>query len=164
MNIQKTALIPLEKYERIKACRTKTEVEPHHITTDDEESERLMLDKDMILQTMPKMYRSKGQALLNFIEKGKVLSWNDKGELVHKGKILPNSDIADLVKDAMREYKNFDPTGKEEFYNGLAETNIPLLLIDNRSKRELVIERKSKTLPRRKISDTSPKSPQWIHI
>ena len=172
MATQKMILIPLEKYERIKSSHTKIQIgsQPAQVQVameeikDDPESN--MLDKEMIIQTMPKMYRSKGQALLNFIEKGNVLSWNEKGELVHNGSVIPNSNIADLVKDAMREYKNFNPIGKDEFYKGLAQSNIPLLLIDNRSNRDLMMESKSKAVYGKKRRKEAPPNepPKWIYI
>ena len=163
MNTQKMVLVPLEKYERMKSSKAKiSEPAGVQITVEevDQDPQQSTLDKETILQAIPKMYKTKCHALLNFIEKGNVLSWNDKGELVYNTQSIPNSHIADLLKNAMREYNNFDPIGKEEFYRGLAQTNVPLLLIDNKDNRDLLVQGKSKT--KRETCHRQP--PQWIHI
>ena len=159
MNTQKMVLVPLEKYERMKSARVER-MEPKGVQIMVEEVQdeqpQSTLDKETIVQAIPKMYKSKCLALLNFIEKGNILSWNEKGELVYNGQIIPNSHIADLLKNAMREYKNFEPIGKAQFYEGLAQANVPLLLIENRDNRDSLVQSKSE--PKRRKSD------QWIHI
>ena len=38
-----------------------------------------------------------------------VISWNDNGQLVLEGSVVPNSNIVDLVNDVMRKRKGFNP-------------------------------------------------------
>ena len=38
-----------------------------------------------------------------------VMSWNDNGQLVLVGSIVPNSNIVSLVNDVMRKRKGFNP-------------------------------------------------------
>jgi hypothetical protein len=41
------------------------------------------------------------------------------------GKEIPDSNISDLVSDAMRARKNFNPKGAQEFFRGLSKINLP---------------------------------------
>ena len=50
-----------------------------------------------------------------------VISWNDNGQLVLEGSIVPNSNTVDLVNDVMRKRKGFNP----EHSNTLAKINVP---------------------------------------
>jgi hypothetical protein len=40
------------------------------------------------------------------------------------GKEIPDSNIADLVSDAMRSRRNFNPTGSKEFFRILSKLNV----------------------------------------
>ena len=181
MNIQKMVLVPLEKYERMKSCSRKDSPDGASVRvimedrTAEEKADPL-LDKEKILQAIPKMYKTKGQALLGFIENGNILSWNEKGEIQLRGQTIKNSHIADLLKDAMREYKDFNPIGKDEFYKGLAQSNVPLLLIENRDNRQRLLNGKSESdlttkyemQSERKKATSKPcrksQLSKWIHI
>jgi hypothetical protein len=41
------------------------------------------------------------------------------------GKEIPDSNISDLVSDAMRARKNFNPKRAQEFFRGLSKINVP---------------------------------------
>jgi hypothetical protein len=41
------------------------------------------------------------------------------------GKEISDSNISDLVSDAMRARKNFNPNGAQEFFRGLSKINVP---------------------------------------
>ena len=56
-----------------------------------------------------------------------VISWNDNGQLVLEGSIVPNSNIVDLVNDVMRKRKGFNPE-HSTFAKALAKINVPELL------------------------------------
>lgn len=189
MNVHKMVLVPLEKYERMKECgfrqRQDTEMKQGqdktiHMMTEvmedkeeEEEPEQKFqnsMDIEIIMQTIPKMYNKKGRTVLDFLQKGNVLSWNKNGEIIYRGRTIHNSHIADLLKDAMREHKGFIPVGKEEFNLGLAQSNVPLLLLENREKRQHVIEAQNqptrkKTKPNKTApSAGNPKPLAWISI
>jgi hypothetical protein len=65
----------------------------------------------------------------------KILSWNDRGELKYRGETLSGSHVTDLLKDSQYAYKNLTPLGKNEFYEGLRELNVPQSLIGNEQRR-----------------------------
>ena len=44
-----------------------------------------------------------------------VISWNDNGQLVLEGSIVPNFNIVNLVNDVMRKRKGFNPEHSNTF-------------------------------------------------
>ena len=44
---------------------------------------------------------------------------------------VPESNISDLVSDAVRGRKNFNPVGSKEFFNVLSKLNMPKDLVRN---------------------------------
>ena len=54
-----------------------------------------------------------------------IISWNDNGQLVLEGSIVPNSNIVDLVYDIMRKRKGFNPEHSNTFAKALAKINVP---------------------------------------
>ena len=96
------------------------------------------LSTDSILAAIPKQSRRDASAILQHIERTSDISWNDKGELVLKGKVVPYTHISDLLKDSFYQYKNWSAEGAPVFYQALAESNIPLGLIHNQQRRTLL--------------------------
>ena len=47
---------------------------------------------------------------------------------------IPDSNISDLVSDAMRSRKGFNPTGSKEFFQALSEMNVPKDLVRNQDR------------------------------
>ena len=86
----------------------------------------------MIVRGIPKTMKTRAQALLAHLkERGDVITWDDMGQVLLKGVLIPRSNISDLVSDAMRARKHFNPVGVREFYNVLNEINIPKDLVRN---------------------------------
>ena len=73
----------------------------------------------------------KAKVLIDKIKSRSDMRWNDKGELVYKRKVVPGSNIVDLVNDTMRKRKHFEATGWEVFATGLKEANVPQELVGN---------------------------------
>ena len=44
------------------------------------------------------------------------ISWDDSGEVKLEGETILQSNISDLISDAVRGRKNFDPMGVKEFF------------------------------------------------
>ena len=57
------------------------------------------------------------------------VTWNDKGEVTIEGGNIPGSNIVDLVKGQLKDYKDFHPVGLDIFLNKLEDTNVPLSLL-----------------------------------
>ena len=97
-----------------------------------EETPEDSLSTEMIVRGIPKTMKTRAQALLAHLkEREDVITWDDMGQVLLKGVLIPKSNISDLVSDAMRSRKHFNPVGVREFYNVLNEINIPKDLVRN---------------------------------
>ena len=56
-----------------------------------------------IVGTLPKTLQMKGRQLLS------AVTWNERGELIHKGVAIRGSNAVDLVHDLLRNRKTPDP-------------------------------------------------------
>ena len=103
-----------------------------------EEEETDSLSVEMIVRGIPKTMKSRAEALLAHLkERGDVITWDDMGQVLVDGVLIPKSNISDLVSDAMRSRKHFNPVGVREFYNVLSKINVPKDLVRNeRSRKE----------------------------
>ena len=81
--------------------------------------------------------RNKSLSLLYYLRKNKDIKWNKKGEILYKGKILPETNINHLIKHAMQNDKS-TPHGVKAFYRILEKANIPKKLISNKEGRHLM--------------------------
>ena len=76
--------------------------------------------------------KTRAQALLARLkEREDAITWDERGQVILKGTLIPKSNISDLVSDAMRSRKHFNPVGVREFYNVLYEINVPKDLVRN---------------------------------
>lgn len=87
--------------------------------------------------------RNKGTSLLRHLENNKNISWNEIGEIIYKGKKIPNSDILTLINHAIYNDES-EPVGMKIFYKVLANSNVPKLLISNKKGKEIMKERKER--------------------
>ncbi|KAI8515561.1 hypothetical protein Bbelb_063740 [Branchiostoma belcheri] len=65
--------------------------------------------------------------LLNVIKHkgGDILDYNQHGELLYDKKVVPGSQISDLLRDVIQRRQNFNPIGWRAFSRGLARINTP---------------------------------------
>ena len=67
-----------------------------------------------------------GRALLNRLKaRPDVITWDKTGRVKIEGETTTGSNISDLVSDAMRSTKNFNPEGSKEFFEALTKINVP---------------------------------------
>ena len=117
------------------------------------------LSVEMIVRGIPKSMKSRAEALLAHLkERGDVITWDDMGQVLLDGVLIPKSNISDLVSDAMRPRKHFNPVGVREFYNVLSKINVPKDLVRN--------ERRWDEAGKKNVDEkTTPKEltiPEWI--
>ena len=87
---------------------------------------------EMIVRSIPKSMKKRAEALLAHLkEREDVITWDDMGQVLVDGVLIPRSNITDLVSDAMRPRKNFNPVGVHEFYKVLKDINIPKDIVRN---------------------------------
>ena len=121
---------------------------------EEEEPQEDALSVEMIVRGIPKTMKTRAEALLAHLkERGDVITWDDMGQVLLDGVLIPKSNISDLVSDAMRSRKHFNPVGVREFYNVLNKINVPKDLVRN--------ERRWDETEKKKV-DEKPKELKWI--
>ena len=99
---------------------------------EEEEPQEDALSVEMIVRGIPKTMKTRAEALLAHLkERGDVITWDDMGQVLVDGVLIPKSNISDLVSDAMRSRKHFNPVGVRDFYNVLNKINVPKDLVRN---------------------------------
>ena len=120
----------------------------------EEEPQEDALSVEMIVRGIPKTMKTRAEALLAHLkERGDVITWDDMGQVLVDGVLIPKSNISDLVSDAMRSRKHFNPVGVREFYNVLNKINVPKDLVRN--------ERRWDETEKKKV-DGKPNELKWI--
>ena len=118
----------------------------------EEEPQEDTLSVEMIVRGIPKTMKTRAEALLAHLkERGDVITWDDMGQVLVDGVLIPKSNISDLVSDAMRSRKHFNPVGVREFYNVLNKINVPKDLVRN-----------EKRWGKEEKMDENPKELNWI--
>ena len=121
---------------------------------EEEEPQEDSLSVEMIVRGIPKTMKTRAEALLAHLkERGDVITWDDMGQVLVDRVLIPKSNISDLVSDAMRSRKHFNPVGVREFYNVLNKINVPKDLVRN--------ERRWDETEKKKV-DEKPKELKWI--
>ncbi len=78
------------------------------------------LPDSVIVETVPKKIRERAMAILNRLKtRPDVITWDKSGEVKLEGQSIPQSNISDLISDAVRGRKNFTPAGSKEFFRVL---------------------------------------------
>jgi len=86
------------------------------------------LDTMEIVEYIPVNYRNKAKLLLSHLTK-RGIAWNDRKEvLLPSGTLLHNSNIVDLVKEALMKGTKKKPSGWKEFLATMATVGVPLSL------------------------------------
>ena len=129
--MKRMVLIPEERLLRYEE-RDKQRGEQDIMYGGGEKEETDSLSVEMIVRGIPKTMKSRAEALLAHLkERGDVITWDDMGQVLVDGVLIPKSNISDLVSDAMRSRKHFNPVGVREFYNVLSKINVPKDLVRN---------------------------------
>ena len=90
------------------------------------------LSDEVVVEHIPKTMRPRATAILNRLkERPDVVTWDKTGEVKLEGENIPQSNISDLISDALRARKNFNPTGSKEFFCVLSKINMPKDLVRN---------------------------------
>ena len=146
-------LIPEERLLRYEE-RDKQRPEIMYGGGEEEEPQEDALSVEMIVRGIPKTMKTRAEALLAHLkERGDVITWDDMGQVLVDGVLIPKSNISDLVSDAMRSRKHFNPVGVRDFYNVLNKINVPKDLVRN--------ERRWDESEKKKV-DEKPKELKWI--
>ena len=133
--MKRMVLIPEERLLRYEECdkqRAENRDDIMYGGGEEEEPQEDSLSVEMIVRGIPKAMKTRAEALLAHLkERGDVITWDDMGQVLLDGVLIPKSNISDLVSDAMRSRKHFNPVGVREFYNVLNKINVPKDLVRN---------------------------------
>ena len=89
-------------------------------------SQKFNATDKQIIDSVPKTMQNRAKLLIQKLkDHSDVISWNDNGQLVLEGSIVPNSNIVDLVNDVMRMRKGFNPEHSNIFAKALTKINVP---------------------------------------
>ena len=89
-------------------------------------SQHLNATDKQIIDSAPKTMQNRAKLLIQKLkDHSDVISWNDDGQSVLEGSIVPNSNIVDLVNDVMRKRKGFNPEHSNTFAKALAKVSVP---------------------------------------
>ena len=109
------------------------------------------------MDTVPKTYQKQASLLLNHINKhSNIIRWNDKGEVVHNGIVLPQSNIVDLVTDLVRNrVKSQALPYKDHFIQILHEINTPSEWMKNRKRSNSNLPKLDRKSVKKEVFDPS---------
>ena len=107
-----------------------------------------------IVGTLPKTLQMKGRQLLSRLS---AVTWNERGELMHKGVAIRGSNAVDLIHDLLRNRKTPDPVGWQQSANQMRAANIPMELVGNATRRLYLQKKRSKRTPQKR-NPTTPET------
>ena len=110
-----------------------------------------------IVGTLPKTLQMKGRKLLSHLS---AVTWNERGELIHKGVAIRGSNAVDLIHDLLRNRKTPDPVGWQQFANQMRAANIPMELVGKATRRLYLQNKGSKRTPQKR-KPTTPDVSEW---
>ncbi|XP_036139540.1 uncharacterized protein LOC118644657 [Monomorium pharaonis] len=90
---------------------------------------------EKILETVPKTYRTQARMLMRHLQDEAVpdrLNWDEKGIVTIDGNVVKDSDITELINDAVRERKTVNATGRDQFARLLRSLNTRTALVGNK--------------------------------
>ena len=94
--------------------------------------ETIPLPDSAIVDSMPKTKRQKAMSILNRLKtRPDIITWDESGRVTLEGVKVPGSNISDLLSDAVKGRKNFNPTGSKRFFNVLSKINMRKDLVRN---------------------------------
>lgn len=91
------------------------------------------LNDSVIIESVPRKFRNKAKLLLRRLHDTPTahFSWDTVGVVSIKGKPLKDSNIVDLINDAMRARKTANPVGRKTFAQFLRSIKTPREFIGN---------------------------------
>ena len=109
-----------------------------------------------ILESVPPTMKTRARQLVKKLKENKdLITWDDKAQLVYEGKPIPGSNVVDLVNDALRHRKNFNPHGWRLFAKALSDVNIPERIVRNENRLKTIRDYKIGALQSPELEETS---------
>lgn len=128
-------LLSYDRYQRLLSS-SNTELKPLEATpsvvkqTEGEEKQKhnhvetpTPVQDETLLLLIPNSLQHRARTLLGLLKP--YLTWNACGEVTLEGQEIPHSNIVDLLKVHLQDYKEFSPPGKDAFRRLLLKINVP---------------------------------------
>lgn len=105
---------------------------PQKRTLKEENDNDTGVQDNIILESIPKIYRTKAQLLLNHLKTNSDrVKWGVNGVVVIDGLKIKDSNIIDLINDAVRHRKKVRAAGRKEFAALLQDIQTPREFVGN---------------------------------
>ena len=89
-------------------------------------SQQLNAPDKQTIDSVPKTMQNRAKLLIQKLkDHSDIISWNDNGQSVLEGSIVPNSNIVNLVNDIMHKRKGFNLEHSNTFAKALTKINVP---------------------------------------
>lgn len=89
--------------------------------------------------SVPKTYKSHSLRIYDYLcQSHSTVTWDASGTLSINNTVVPQSNLVDSISDLTRSRKNFAPPGTDALCQALAQMNVPLELIGNTDRRQLI--------------------------
>jgi hypothetical protein len=122
--------------------------------TDPHKAESLRLLKEHTLLAMPRAKRKVSELLYDTLARANNISWDETGSVSMNGQKIPGSSIIDLISDTVRNRKDTNPVGWQQFADILTDLNIPQEYIGNTRRWDFI--RQKKVLPGTSTTTVQP--------
>ena len=99
------------------------------------EHNHMMKSIEEIMESVPKSYRKHAHLLMKHLLRKALsdkLSWDEHGIVTIDGNVVKDSNIADLINEAMRERKTVKAVDRNQFARLLRVLNVPSSLVRNK--------------------------------
>lgn len=88
---------------------------------------------------IPKTYKSQALRIYDYLSQShSTVTWDSSGTISIDSTSVPHSNIIDSISDLTRARKNFAPPGTDALCHALARMNVPLELLGNTARRQLI--------------------------
>lgn len=95
--------------------------------------------REQLSAAVPKTYKSQALRIYDYLSQNhSPVTWDAKGTLSIDSTPVPYSNIIDSISDLTRARKNFSPAGTDALCQALARMNVPLEILGNPSRRQLI--------------------------
>lgn len=121
--LQKYTHFSIQKQESEPHTIESPEVEasPENSTNVKQETEEL---EEEISKIVPTRFQEKAKKIFQFLKHQDSIQWNTKGEILYEDKIVPGSNVVQLINDFLRNRKSI-PEGRHVFLKALDDIHLP---------------------------------------
>ena len=112
-----------------------------------------------LTDTLPPSQQYKVKKLWRLVKDNPDIDWSNKGELIYRQRLIPNSHVSDLFSDALATKRPAEGAiGWEEFDDILDSSKVPTALAKRRTVKRLSKKPKRQGEPAWEIPDSSEDS------